>query len=1273
MLKGEAIHFLEANGKNGEVVLKTPNSRRIYDFLRRSDVRDAKDLQTDFIEGLWAAYDHGDDPAADQGPQETGEAEQPRIWRIAEIQTTNFGGLNVWGGPSFTWSVNGASWLLDGANGSGKSSLLGAVVWACTGYRPRDEATTPAHVHAPVLDSQDEKIGTWPPLACYPDSAEAIAGSPEVEVRVTFADELTGENAVISRALRGGKVHESWAPALKVHDVFLNTGIAMPVALSSLRLTDKDGDGALTRAVAQLTGLDELAELGDLCSGLSNAGREYASYAKKAGLAQKESSFREKLTSAAKELAQIGEVLPNFHPSDALGKSGPMVKLGIQLKDVAAHHASTLASDLADGTETSSTESQRAIIVALTAVASKLDAGLQSVAFWKDLSELANALTPEVCISIRGALLAAETELAEALGSHERQKNDTRFRMKAAAAEWHVRHREGDILECPLCSQRLDLLPALQQELQSLKTAGTVAQLTLQQSVTQIRETLLTALPDSVEEFVRDHDIQEPRLVMCESFREVFGSGAKHGRLLTKLCQLVNEALESAPPDELLIAAGPVMKFAAIEHKQLVSLFRKIEWCLDLQQWHHATAARWEAWWSALDAGPATEPLQHNPSELRAASRAESLRQHVARLSKAMDSAKPYAQAAEYLRDAVKLGREISGIQGEHERRAKVIEAIQPLKLLTTLSQAVARQAIGDLSGRIRRILEDMHVSERFHYRTAKLQKREGLVVRGSFDGDLQVDATLIANTSWLRSALWAFIFALREEAVEQYGGDPLPVWLFDDPQTTFDLAHRYNWASYVASLQKTAPAAQVIIATHDETFAARLRQSELHAREGLIKGASPDSGALAVLEGSSVDRCWKVADANRSSTKAAVDYLVDARTYLEGMLRAMLAGQGGDIGGFSITQLRKRMEELGRQGRAPWDKQCFSELAQILKKTAIDYLNEAHHATRAQLTYAEAKGFNVIWPNLFKVLNQCYRDIRDYRLLHGMPSAFHLSEPAIDFPEGFSEVVKRKSLSLLGRASAFSRGISEGSLTYEPYDDMPRPEVRLAQHSAYRLAASTLEPVARPGDILLVHNLSEPQSKALVVAIAEQKILARRFVVSDASSNVAVLTANALDPVEIASPVVARRESIKLRRVVGVLFDRAHSVTPSMDREVTACAGEAEVQAILTRCAGLVEVNGQSAQPLALDGQHILVGAQVKNRTELGRLDGLPVIALDSDQRRYFKRLRLVSGGLVILESLDGGGDYPPEVMWEPGNEGKRVIEEVWEVLGVLFERPDQ
>jgi hypothetical protein len=70
-------------------------------------------------------------------------------------------------------------------------------------------------------------------------------------------------------------------------------------------------------------------------------------------------------------------------------------------------------------------------------------------------------------------------------------------------------------------------------------------------------------------------------------------------------------------------------------------------------------------------------------------------------------------------------------------------------------------------------------------------------------------------------------------------------------------------------------------------------------------------------------------------------------------------------------------------------------------------------------------------------------------------------------------------------------------------------------------------------------------------------------------------------------------------------------------------------------------------------------------------KLNGQPVIASDSQDARYFKRLRVMAGGAVVLESLDASGSHDPILLAPPGSIDL-TLGQVWPIAGVLFERPN-
>ena len=213
------------------------------------------------------------------------------------------------------------------------------------------------------------------------------------------------------------------------------------------------------------------------------------------------------------------------------------------------------------------------------------------------------------------------------------------------------------------------------------------------------------------------------------------------------------------------------------------------------------------------------------------------------RASDALAKAEPYRKGAEAMRAAWKSGKSAAEIEKELNRREAIAESLTPLKTLGPLAESIAREAIQGLSGRIASLLKRLHLSEQLQFNYARLDRKEGLIVRGAVVPKLRIDATLVANTSWLRAVLWSFLFALREEGVEQAGIDLFPVLVFDDPQATFDSEHRHRWAQYIAALQSVPSKAQIVLTSYDEMFLEMLKVDGMAGRQAMIAAAGPELG----------------------------------------------------------------------------------------------------------------------------------------------------------------------------------------------------------------------------------------------------------------------------------------------------------------------------------------------------------------------------------------------------------------------------------------------
>jgi hypothetical protein len=495
---------------------------------------------------------------------------------------------------------------------------------------------------------------------------------------------------------------------------------------------------------------------------------------------------------------------------------------------------------------------------------------------------------------------------------------------------------------------------------------------------------------------------------------------------------------------------------------------------------------------------------------------------------------------------------------------------------------------------------------------------------------------------------------------------------VLDDPQQTFDSEHRHRWAEQIAKLQKVAPGVQLILGTHDELFLSFLAIDGVTGRQALISSAGPELGHIGLFEGGALDRRWVVVQSEKTPA-AAKDYMAAVRVYVEGMLKLMLRAEDVDVSTSVIGGCREKISNLHNAGLEPWCRAAFATLAGLLGKgvAEIKYIEIAHHSSGAYLGMTEAIDVEKYWrKSLRPALERAFRIARDHRALHGGLTALHAMPPTAVLPEGYKIVIGDIPLPLIGSAAALSDGRAADGCVNLTISGAPKETVELKDHVIFRITTPTLEPVARPGDLLLVSEHTSPTAKSLVVAMNEDRLLARRLEIADNHSDVAVLTANAINPRMIAPPVVAKMSTLSLRKVVGVVFDRGKWVPGKHgNMEICDCGGEAYVKAAFAEIEGLVEITGHSAEPHALDKQFLIIGKPITSKSAFAQLEGRPVIAGDSIGGRYFKRYR---GGnsVVILESLEIGGDFAPVVLADkPG--ATPHVETIWPVLGVLFENP--
>lgn len=118
LLRGEPLEWLPQGGlKGGKISLADAGSRRLLAYLLDNPQDLVANADESLFAGLIAAWEKDDDPAE---RIVTVEGDVRHRWLLKNVRTFNFGGLNAFGGDEFLLPVEGASWCLEGQNGSGK-------------------------------------------------------------------------------------------------------------------------------------------------------------------------------------------------------------------------------------------------------------------------------------------------------------------------------------------------------------------------------------------------------------------------------------------------------------------------------------------------------------------------------------------------------------------------------------------------------------------------------------------------------------------------------------------------------------------------------------------------------------------------------------------------------------------------------------------------------------------------------------------------------------------------------------------------------------------------------------------------------------------------------------------------------------------------------------------------------------------------------------------------------------------------------------------------
>ena len=202
-----------------------------------------------------------------------------RRLKLKKLEAHRFAGLHKFGTPdaaptNYVYEFTSLLTLFEGRNGSGKTSLLNAIIWTLTGemLRPQREPESAEDFECWVAAADEGGEHTahkLSPLTPMPNVEQYRPDQPwvlaDTWVELTFVDETGAELPVVRRSQSRspqGKLKETPPDLtiLGIDPIALRIGTIMPGLLPLIKV---GSESELGRAVSQLTGLSALVDLAE--------------------------------------------------------------------------------------------------------------------------------------------------------------------------------------------------------------------------------------------------------------------------------------------------------------------------------------------------------------------------------------------------------------------------------------------------------------------------------------------------------------------------------------------------------------------------------------------------------------------------------------------------------------------------------------------------------------------------------------------------------------------------------------------------------------------------------------------------------------------------------------------------------------------------------------------------------------------------------------------------------------------------------------------------
>ena len=1217
-------------------------------------------------------------------------ASNNRRLTLARIEAHRFGGLHAYGPvdnppPTFVYEPNTPVPLFEGLNGSGKTSILNAIIWALTGQllRPQrapesgaDEFECRLNGATKLDEPTQHRLSPVTPLpdpTIYRPDQDWVAADTWVEL--TFTDETGAPLPPIRRAqtrTARGKLAETTQDLsfLKVDPIALQTGTIMPGVLPFIQI---GSESELGKAVAELTGL---AALVDLAAHAGRAKRRIDGDFLKTRMQDiklADEAFQRTRTDLIELLNKNTNIAPGDSPplpsedKKIEATLNALVKHFERKKTNALREARTVLGDAFDADNTSARADLERNIAPALAHVEQLD-HLSSASRLAALNKLSSMEIAEARQHIN--IIIREANTLAALASDPSLAARTRLYARIAAwVQDHPKLTQDDNL-CPVCGRDLHQTfdpvtgqPVAQHLTEARERDPNLLAQTLERWAAAALGALNRDLPRALQaEIGRDLPDHPSGLIRDALTDELFGLQPFKGVLSTLKSGVAKscDAQTATWPQLSTSAVGRLpTKFGDLSHLQ--TAINRLDRALRFAIWRRAHSKELTALFATV-VGKPPKPRQSTANK--------SLTGLLCSLDTIVRGATPINTA---LSACERLQTDLKKRRAAEKRLAAYAKASAALTEVISIG-ALAEQQVDQL----REHLHNSAATWRTRIyagafpSTAYDLVETGMTSKGQIEllvgaRGVAAPAQHVANTSALRASLVGFFFAFWEYVLKHRGG--LKLLLLDDPQELLDEENRERLAHAFSYLLDAE--AQLVITTSDRRFAslvaAQMRKTTAIDHRS-IHPVTPTrplvQTAPAMMD---IQRRQQTYEADINDEIEAREYASESRIFIEMRLGDLFddaAYPAWSVSNFSPTLTDHLNRLRGLVKTPPSDLFRSSALRRLAADNALAdgsqtlaLLNKAHHQYKHQIRPEEVATAADDLIRLRKAAEKAHEECRRWRRREKIKVVSANVTELAKIVQPRIKVLVHPDLAAFTRISAVGESQDVGSdlLDGTWFEDK----------SLFYLRCNNLGFTAPSGAVVIVEATpSAVQDRRLVIVRKDSNVFARRLLRS-AKSGIVALAAETADPRNSPPTLFFAETEVSLHQIFGVVFDDS-LVPPQAKTEAVAINGVRVLEQIQTAH----RVREDSGVPLALPGQIVLGGPCVP-LDQFGRyMDTLVALSLD-DGSSIFKRvgasLPKPLSHLHQFESIGGLGKSEILTLGPPQT-GLRQVIGARSILGVLY-----